>query len=128
MQDIVTIYQKDSKISMKNITGKMKTIKSMLMWSTECENVEDRYLLLLKSALETIDIGAMLETLDSLEGWLKYRNEVIHASMNKDIDSLFSDLPEKIEEGMRCARLIDNQASILRKKSLIRKKMNLGNN
>ena len=128
VQDIVAIYQKDSKISMKNITGKMKIIKSMLMWSTECENVEDRYLLLLKSALETIDIGAMLETLDCLEGWLKYRNEVIHASMNKDIDSLFSDLAEKIEEGMRCARLIDNQASILRKKSLIRKKMNLGNN
>lgn len=128
VQDIVAIYQKDSKISMKNITGKMKIIKSMLMWSTECENVEDRYLLLLKSALETSDIGAMLETLDCLEGWLKYRNEVIHASMNKDIDSLFSDLPEKIEEGMRCARLIDSQASILRKKSLIRKKMNLGNN
>ena len=130
VQDIVSMYQSDSKTtrSMKNITGKMEIIEAMLKWSTECENVEDRYLLLLKSALETIDIGAMLETLDCLEGWLKYRNEVIHASMNKDIDSLFSDLPEKIEEGMRCARLIDNQASILRKKSLIRKKMNLGNN
>lgn len=128
VQDIIGIYQKDCKISMKNITGKMQIIKSMLVWSTECENVEDEYLLLLKSALETIDIGEMLETIDGLEGWLKYRNEVIHASMNKDVDSLYSDLSERIEEGMRYARIIDNQAAILKKKSLIRKKMNMGNN
>ena len=128
VQNIIAIYQKDCKINIKNITGKMQIIKSMLVWSTECENVEDEYLLLLKSVLETIDIGAMIETIDCLGSWLKYRNEVIHASMNKDVDSLYSDLSERIEEGMRYARLIDNQATILRKKSLVRRKMNLGNN
>ena len=130
VQDIVSMYQSDSKTtrSMKNITGKMEIIEAMLKWSTECENVEDKYLLLLKPTLESIDVGAVLETLEVLEGWLKYRNEVIHASMNKDIDSLFGDLPEKVEEGMQYARLIDAQTTILRKKSLVRKKMNMGNN
>ena len=130
VQDIVSIYQNEDKAipNMKNITGKMEIIKAMLLWSTECKNVEDKYLLLLKSTLEGIDIGVILETLDSLEGWLKYRNEVIHAAMNKDIDSLFGDLREKVEEGMRYARQIDNEATILRKKSFIRKKMNMGNN
>ena len=130
VQDIVSMYQSDSKTtrSMKNITGKMEIIEAMLKWSTECENVEDKYLLLLKPTLESIDVGAVLETLEVLEGWLKYRNEVIHASMNKDIDSLFGYLPEKVEEGMQYARLIDAQTTILRKKSLVRKKMNMGNN
>ena len=128
VRDIVAIYQKDSKIRLKNITGKIHVIKALLTWSIECENVEDKYLLLLKSTLESIDVGAILETLDLLGCWLKYRNEVIHASMNKDIESLFSDLHEKVEEGMRYARIIDSQATILRKKSLIRKKMNMGNN
>ena len=101
---------------------------AMFNWATECENPVDKYLVLLKSTIETTDIGAVLETMDNLKGWLKYRNEVIHAVMNKDIDSLFSDLSERVEEGMRYARLIDNQAAILRKKSLIRKRMNMGNN
>ena len=131
LQNMVAAYQGDdqkSSLGMKNITGKLTIIKAMLKWVTECENVEEKYLLLLKSALETIDIGAMIETIECLEGWLKYRNEVIHASMNKDIDCLFSDLPERVEEGMRYARIIDNQAKILKKNSKVRKKMNLGNN
>ena len=106
----------------------MLIIKSMLVWSTECEYVDDEYLLLLKSVLVTIDIGAMIETIDCLGSWLKYRYEVIHASMNKDIDSLFGDLPEKVEEGMQYARLIDAQTTILMKKSLVRKKMIMGKN
>lgn len=130
VKNIVATYQEGDKVSlgMKNITGKMNIIEAMFNWATECENPEDKYLVLLKSTIETTDIGAVLETIDNLKGWLKYRNEVIHAAMNKDIDSLFSDLSERVEEGMRYARLIDNQSAVLRKKSLIRKKMNMGNN
>lgn len=130
IQNIVDSYpekDKNASLDVKNITGKLKIIKAMLHWVTECENVEDKYLVLLKSSLEEIDIGAMIETIEYLKEWLKYRNEVIHASMNKDIDCLFSDLPERVEEGMRYARIIDNQAKILKKNSKVRKKMNLGN-
>jgi len=129
VQNIVASYQDDENTlpRMQNITGKMQIVKAMFKWAAECENPEDKYLISLKSALEATDIGAMIETIDNLQDWLKYRNEVIHASMNKDIESLYSDLQERVEEGMQYARLIDNQAAFLRKKSSIRKKMNLGN-
>ena len=116
VQNIVAKYQENEKVSlgMTNITGKMKIIEAMFKWTSECETPEDKYLVLLKSTLETADIGAMLETIDNLKGWLKYRNEVIHASMNKDVDSLFDNLEERVEEGMEYARIIDSQAAILR--------------
>ena len=50
-------------------------VKAMFKWAAECENPEDKYLVLLKSTLETTDIGAMIETIDNLQVWLKYRNE-----------------------------------------------------
>jgi hypothetical protein len=82
---------------------------------------------LLKSLLERIDIGGMLDVLKSLEPWLDYRNEIIHASMNKNIDSLYEQLGAKVEEGMEYARFIDEQVRILKRDNRVRKKMNMGN-
>ena len=65
--------------------------------------------------------------MESVEPWLKYRNEIIHASMNKNIDSLYGQLGEWVEEGMEYAKFIDRQVSILKKDNRVRKKMNLGN-
>lgn len=128
--DMVAPFEKnESKVTLgtKNITGKMKIIKAMLVWASEIENTEEKYLVLLKSHLEGIDIGGMLDVIKSLEPWLDYRNEIIHASMNKNIDSLYEQLGAKVEEGMEYARFIDEQVRILKRDNRVRKKMNMGN-
>ena len=128
--DMVAPFEKNgSKVILgtKNITGKMKIIKAMLVWVSKIENTEEKYLVLLKSLLEGIDIGGMLDVLKSLEPWLDYRNEIIHASMNKNIASLYEQLGAKVEEGMEYARFIDEQVRILKRDNRVRKKMNMGN-
>ena len=130
LKDMVAPFKKnENKVTLgtKNITGKMKIIKAMLVWASKIENTEEKYLVLLKSLLEGIDIGGTLDVLKSLEPWLDYRNEIIHASMNKNIDSLYEQLGAKVEEGMEYARFIDEQVRILKRDNRVRKKMNMGN-
>lgn len=127
--DIVGIYAKEGKkvtLRIKNITGKMEIAKAMLKWASECENVEDKYLVMLKALLEGIDIGGMLDTIETLGTWLGYRNEIIHSSMNKNINDMYEQLGDKVEEGMKYARFIDEQVRILKKDNRVRKKMNMG--
>ena len=126
---MVVAFEKNEKVilSTEKITGKMKIIKAMLVWASKIENTEEKYLVLLKSLLEGIDIGGTLDVLKSLEPWLDYRNEIIHASMNKNIDSLYEQLGAKVEEGMEYARFIDEQVRILKRDNRVRKKMNMGN-
>ena len=54
-------------------------------------------------------------------GWLAYRNEIIHASMNKNIEALYEDLEEQAEKGMELARFIDSQVRVLKTKGKVRK-------
>ena len=112
---------------MGTITGKMKIINAMLLWAEKCEHVNEEYPLLLKSLLESIDIGGMKDTMKALGSWLDYRNEIIHASMNKNIENMYEQLGEKVIEGMEYARFIDEQVRVMKKDNRVRKKMKMGN-
>lgn len=130
LSDIIAEYEKNATKELpniKNITGKMEMVKVMLTWAKSCENISGKYPELLKGILEGIDIGGLLDVLEELKPWLKYRNEIIHASMNKNIDSLYEKLGEKVEKGMGYARFIDEQVRALKKDNRVRKKMSMGN-
>ena len=69
-----------------------------------------------------LDIGGLLETLECVDKWRKYRNEVIHGLLNKNLDSLNEKLFEQVELGMKYARFIDSQVKVLKKNDAIRKR------
>ena len=113
-------------LGVTNISGKIKVIRSMLRWVSEADatNVMDRYLLRLKNQCESLDIGAMLETLDAVQEWCGYRNEIVHALLNKNTVSVNAELEAQAENGMKYARLIDSQERILKKGNVIRRSIN----
>ncbi len=117
-------------LGVTNISGKIKVIRSMLRWVSEADatNVKDRYLLRLKNQCESMDIGAMLEILDDVQEWCGYRNEIVHALLNKNTTSVYAELEAQAQNGMKYARLIDSQVRILKKGNAIRKSINAPNN
>ena len=60
-----------------------------------------------------------------MEKWCSYRNEVIHALMNKNIESVNAELAERVVEGMAIARYFDNLVKRIKTNSGIRKSINL---
>ena len=109
-----------------DISGKIKIIRSMLLWAENSDTAEEtnRYLLKLKSQIEGVDIGAFLETLENIEKWKAYRNEIVHSLLNKNIDCVNSELETIAVNGMKYAREIDSYLKILKKGNQIRKSIN----
>ena len=108
------------------ISTKEQLIRNTLTWTLEYEGVpEETYLAVLKSEYEGLDIGGLLTTLDQIDAWRKYRNEIIHGLLNKNVTSVDSELKSKAETGMEYARFIDSQVKALKKKNVIRNKMKI---
>jgi len=117
-----------SKFSLTNISGKINLVKAIINWA-ECSNepLDSAYLSCLKLMVEGVDIGAIRECLENLESWLGYRNEVMHAAMNKNLDALYNGLDEKVELGMAFARELDSYVKLLKKDNSVRKMLKMGN-
>jgi len=121
--------------SFDKISTKILFVRGIIDWTSNIDAScikDDIYLINLKRQIEGVDIGGLIETLDKLsnktDGWLKYRNEIIHASMNKNIEALYAGLEERVVQGMECARYIDSQCRLLRVKGSVRKCLKLQNN
>ncbi|MBR3143552.1 MAG: hypothetical protein IKF09_10445, partial [Clostridiales bacterium] len=99
----------------KNISSKIQIIqyalKTCSMKADEMtpfeKNLEKRY----KSSVK---VGEMQKTLKHIDKWCKYRNEVIHALFNKDLDDLRKGYEQHVKEGMKLARCVDDQVKSLR--------------
>jgi hypothetical protein len=113
--------------NIQNISGKINIIRAILEWVSYTEQNPDdnRYLRALKNQCESVDIGDMLDTLKMIEAWCKYRNEVVHALMNKNVDSLRSELRDKATEGMQLANRLDTYVRDMKKGNKVRKSANM---
>lgn len=132
-QRFVTEYKNDKendKLGVTNISGKIKVVRSMLRWVAEGDavNQNDRYLQKLNDRCESLDSGAILETLDAVQDWCAYRNEIVHALLNKNTTSVYAELETQAENGMKYARLIDLQVQILKRGNVVRKSVNAPTN
>lgn len=123
--------EKVNNLGITSITGKMRIVKSVHTWFQEgCPNPdESAYLNELASVIDIYgDSQEMLDILTQVKEWCDYRNEIIHALLNKNMYSLDRDLLERTEEGMALARTIDNHVRRLKSRNKIRKFLKLKDN
>lgn len=111
------------RLSVNKISDKIYIVRTIVLWSSELESLPDesRYLQALRGQCESLDAAALLETLDAIDTWRMYRNEVIHSLMNKRMESVQQKLSEQVEQGVQLARQLDAQVTILKKNNRIRK-------
>lgn len=120
--------EENTSLNVGTISGKMKIIRCTLKWYEELDGEsQDKYLKALKKKYDGIDVAGLLDTLGKVNEWKDYRNEVMHAALNKNIDELYQDLASRAKEGMDFGRFVDSQVRELKKgKNSIRKTMGLG--
>lgn len=111
------------RLSVNKISDKIFIVRTIVLWSSELESLPDesRYLQALRGQCESLDAAALLETLDAIDTWRMYRNEVIHSLMNKRMESVQQKLSEQVEQGVQLACQLDAQVTILKKNNRIRK-------
>lgn len=115
------------KMDLSQISTKENLIRSTVIWAIEYEGIpEDYYLAVLKREYVCcLDMEGLLSVLSDVDAWRKYRNEIIHGLLNKNVNSVNDSLKERVEEGMYYARFIDSQVKALKRKDNIRKKMKI---
>ena len=131
LKEILKTYGKSDRFTLSTIKGKMVLLKSILKWGSEVKSLDisdNIYLLSLKELLTDIDIGGVLDTLDEMYDWMGYRNEIMHAAMNKNVEALYDDLDIQVDKGYQYARFLDSQVRLMKKINRVRKKMRMQNN
>ena len=117
----------EKKMSISKLSVKIELIRKIIEWiNIDNETSDDVYLKALKTVYEScLDLDGILETLNNIDNWRQYRNEIIHSVLNRNIDWVNSEIKNQVEEGMLYARFIDSQVKLLKRKNNIRVKMNI---
>ncbi|MBR5091762.1 MAG: hypothetical protein IK093_20260, partial [Ruminiclostridium sp.] len=90
----------------------------------------DEYLALLWSVFQKDTAGSqeLLQLINDVRDWCDYRNEIIHASLNKNLDSISEEIAEKAAEGMELARRTDAFVNAFKYGNRFRRYLKLGKN
>lgn len=114
--------------NINNISGKQQIIEATLNWAKKDypDSNKSKYLTALKKCYQDkLDHVEISEQLVVLEKWCAYRNEIIHALMNKNLDSLKSELAEKVSQGLDLARYFDKIVKRIKSVKRMRKILGL---
>lgn len=125
---MVEKYSENTKLSVSSISAKMNIVRSVQLWYKEgCRNDDNSpYLSELAECIDVCgDADEMLDTLNRISEWCEYRNEVVHAVLNKNLNSLYSELSDRVEDGMALGRIIDKQISAMKRRDNVRKALKL---
>lgn len=120
-------YKGKLRVNLKNISGKINCVRSIILWAEKplAEEETSRYLKALKSQYEMLDLAEFNTFFDEVNVWCHYRNEIIHAAMNKHLEDLQEVLARKAEEGFKLANYLDAKERIIKKGNKIRRAANL---
>lgn len=125
---MVEKYSENTKLNVSSISAKMNIVRSVQLWYKDgCRNDDNS--LYLSELAECIDVcgdaDEMLDILNRISEWCEYRNEVVHAVLNKNLNSLYSELRDRVEDGMALGRMIDKQISAMKRRDNVRKALKL---
>lgn len=102
--------------SINDIGTKINIIKKLIRESKSSGTSKDEYIKNLgkvyKYAFNATEFKALLNKIDK---WREYRNEVVHALLNKDLEDLHSTYKGHVEEGYGLARELDNIVNRLKR-------------
>ncbi len=117
----------DEVLGVKTLSGKIKLVRCVYKWveNVDGEYETDRFALVLKNQIEGTDIDEVLSVLEEIDKWRSCRNEIVHAMMNKNIESLEETIEPQALAGMAMARSLDAQERKLKTGNKIRKTLNL---
>lgn len=114
------------RLGLSNISAKTKIIKSIIKWASEEESQEtEKRFAVLKKQCESLDAALLLETLDQIDEWCKWRNEIIHGLMHRKTKKVADVVPDLAQKGMEFVKTLDAQERIIKKGNLIRRSANL---
>jgi hypothetical protein len=130
LRNLIASYlpKEENGLGISTISGKMKIVRATLLWRLDDTKdlPDDPYLKALdKQYSERIDCEEYLDLLRRVDDWRGYRNEVMHALMNKNLAALDEHLAEKCEEGMTLARELQAQVKRVKYGNRIRRSMKL---
>ena len=98
-----------------DIGCKLTVIEAALKIAESGEaNVDDYYMFLRTVYHASIDVNEFKKNIKQIRKWCDYRNEVVHAMFNKDLDVLRKGFKEHVETGFQYARIVDAQVRKLK--------------
>lgn len=117
-----------SNMKIGTISGKRDIIQSVFRFALDPHKATDTFGIVekvfCKKLIDPEKASQILDCIEDIEEWCKYRNEIIHSLMNKNLDSLNTRIKEKAEEGFLLFRQLDNHVNWVKRKN-IRKAMKL---
>lgn len=130
LRRVVQAYvpENGGRLGIVTITGKLSIVRAALLWHGDVGKgqVEEPYLsALVKQYEDRINAASFLDVLDRIDAWRKYRNEVMHGLMNKNLAALDERIVEQCEEGMVLARELQAQVKNVKYGNRIRRIMKL---
>ena len=103
-------------LDIKNISSKIQLIrKALKVCSLKADEMSPFEKSLKRRYNTAIKIGELKKALKQIEKWCKYRNEIVHALFNKDLEDLRKGYEQHVRDGMQLARYFDSQVQSLKK-------------
>ena len=120
-RDIVCAYDKKASFSVKGIKDKRIILTAVIQYAQNSENSnsDDSIEKALYQALhDEVRCAEMLTLLGKIKEWCNYRDEIVHALMNKNVDSLLKEAEQKAEEGHLLFRELDKHVRWIERKKI----------
>lgn len=114
-EDMASIYGEVTCIY--DITAKLEIINKVIDLNSVMQEFGDNDYAnyLINKYRAAIDISEVDKLLTKINKWREYRNEVVHALLNKDLDHLHQTYRVHVEEGYKLARQLDNYVGALKR-------------
>lgn len=113
-EDMQKVY--GGELQIYDMGCKLTVIEEALKIAGSKGKMENEYFAFLKTVYNSVlDISEFKNAISDIRKWCGYRNEIIHAMFNKDLDDLRKGFKEHVEDGFRLARFIDAQVAKLKK-------------